>query len=92
MRTGGPRALLVPVPAAPHLDAQQQQGPRPSLTHIARCLPASPPPLPQTSLVAAGGVPRLVALLSHANPVISGHALGALSCVADDALAQDAIR
>lgn len=46
----------------------------------------------RTSLVAAGGVPRLVALLSHTNPVISGHALGALSCVADDALAQDAIR
>lgn len=44
------------------------------------------------SLVAAGGVPRLVALLKHSNPVVAQHALTALGRLADHPLAQDAIR
>ncbi|GLC42143.1 hypothetical protein PLESTF_001127800 [Pleodorina starrii] len=44
------------------------------------------------SLVAAGGVPRLVALLRNHNPVVSGHALAALAALADHALAVEAIR
>lgn len=42
--------------------------------------------------MAAGGVPRLVRMLSHANAVVSGHALEALSNLSGDALAQEAIR
>lgn len=44
------------------------------------------------TLVAAGGVPQLVVLLQHPNPVVSGQGLQALARLADHALAQEAIR
>ncbi|KAG2440792.1 hypothetical protein HXX76_003648 [Chlamydomonas incerta] len=44
------------------------------------------------SLVAAGGVPRLVALLQHPDPAVSGCGLAALSRLADHSLAVEAIR
>lgn len=46
----------------------------------------------QETLVAAGGVPQLVVLLQHPNPVVSGQGLQALARLADHALAQEAIR
>ncbi|GIL83644.1 hypothetical protein Vretimale_10440 [Volvox reticuliferus] len=46
----------------------------------------------RASLVAAGGVPRLVALLQNPNPVVSGFGLSALAQLADNALAVEAIR
>ncbi len=42
--------------------------------------------------MAAGGVPQLVLLLQHPNPVVSGQGLQALARLADHALAQEAIR
>ncbi|KAG2442045.1 hypothetical protein HYH02_009836 [Chlamydomonas schloesseri] len=44
------------------------------------------------ALVSAGGVPRLVALLQHPDPAVSGCGLAALSCLADHSLAVEAIR
>ncbi|KXZ53914.1 hypothetical protein GPECTOR_6g832 [Gonium pectorale] len=44
------------------------------------------------SLVAAGGVPRLVSLLQSPNPAVSVHGLAALGLLADNALAVEAIR
>ncbi|PNW80763.1 hypothetical protein CHLRE_07g328800v5 [Chlamydomonas reinhardtii] len=44
------------------------------------------------SLVAAGGVPRLVGLLQHPDPAVSGCGLAALSRLADHSLAVEAIR
>lgn len=44
------------------------------------------------SLVAAGGVPRLVSLLSHPNATVCERALTVLVRLADHPLAQDAIR
>ncbi|GIL52113.1 hypothetical protein Vafri_8045 [Volvox africanus] len=46
----------------------------------------------RASLVAAGGVPRLVALLQNPNPVVSGFGLSALARLADNPLAVEAIR
>lgn len=53
-------------------------------------------PLPcvcaQESLVAAGGVPQLVATLSAQNPAVAERALATLLRLRDHPLAQDAIR
>lgn len=62
---------------------------RTPLLPLPRC---SPCPAAQDSLVAAGGVPRLVGLLQHPDPAVSGCGLAALSRLADHSLAVEAIR